>query len=195
MYTNPVKVYFANITECEQDGTIANIHNWAGVYFQVTFSLPLPSSLLKFPSNTSYHCCCKWNIVYERWYQSRNPYNKDHCDAQFTLIRKWRKMWYVRGLKDKTKQNLSVNHVRKKLMTRWSSSSIPPGLTSHCLKFLCLKPYSECQSFLFISAKQWERGAKRPGQRNNYWSNEPATYFPRNNMKTEPFRNFMSLES
>ena len=100
-----------------QDGTIANIHNWAGVYFQVTFSLPLPWSLLKFPSNTSHHCCCKWNIVYERWYQGRNPYNKDHCDAQFTLIGKWRKMWYVRGLKYKTKQNLSVNHVRKKLMT------------------------------------------------------------------------------
>ena len=61
---------------------------------------------------------------------------------------------YVRGLKYKTKQNLSVNHVRKKLMTRRSSSSIPPRLTNSCLKFLCLKPYSECQGFLFISAKQ-----------------------------------------
>ena len=68
-------------------------------------------------------------------------------------------------------------------------------LTNRCLKFLCLKPYSECQSSLFISSKQWGLGAKRPGQWNNYWSNETATYFSRDNMRTEPFRNFMSLES
>ena len=46
MHTNPVVAYFGNIIKCEQDGTIANSHNWAGVYFQVTFSLPSRSSLL-----------------------------------------------------------------------------------------------------------------------------------------------------
>ena len=46
-HTNPLVAYFANNTECEQDATIENSHNWAVVYFQVTFSLPLLSSLLK----------------------------------------------------------------------------------------------------------------------------------------------------
>ena len=48
-HTNPVIAYFAKIIEREQDGGIANRHNWAGFYFQVTFSLPLPSSLLNLP--------------------------------------------------------------------------------------------------------------------------------------------------
>ena len=44
--------YFANIIECEQDGTMANSYNCASIYFQVPFSLPSPSpsSLLKLPS-------------------------------------------------------------------------------------------------------------------------------------------------
>ena len=48
-HTNPVIAYFAKIIEREQDGTIKNRHNLAGVFFQVTFYLMLPSSLLKLP--------------------------------------------------------------------------------------------------------------------------------------------------
>ena len=36
----------SNITECEQDGTIANNDNCASVYFKVTFSLHLSYSSL-----------------------------------------------------------------------------------------------------------------------------------------------------
>ena len=49
--TSPVVAYFANIIECEQDVTIANSHNCASIYFQVPFSLPSPSSLLKLPND------------------------------------------------------------------------------------------------------------------------------------------------
>ena len=35
--------------ECEQNVTIANSHDCATIYFQVPFSLPSPSSLLKLP--------------------------------------------------------------------------------------------------------------------------------------------------
>ena len=33
-HTNPLVAYFANNIECEQDGTIEDSHDWAGVYFK-----------------------------------------------------------------------------------------------------------------------------------------------------------------
>ena len=48
-HSNPVIAYFAKIIERQQDGEIANRHNWAGFYFQGKFSLRLPSSLPKLP--------------------------------------------------------------------------------------------------------------------------------------------------
>ena len=48
-HTSPVVAFFANIIECEHDGTIANSHNCASNYFQVPFALLSPSSLLELP--------------------------------------------------------------------------------------------------------------------------------------------------
>ena len=38
-HTNPIVAYFANNIECEQDWTIENSHDWAGVYFKWRFPI------------------------------------------------------------------------------------------------------------------------------------------------------------
>ena len=47
--TNPVVGFFVNFVKCEQDAIIAKYSQLQSVYFQVTFFLLAPSSLLKLP--------------------------------------------------------------------------------------------------------------------------------------------------
>ena len=47
--TNPVAGFFVNFVKCKQAEIITKYSQLQSVYFQVTFFLPAPSSLLKLP--------------------------------------------------------------------------------------------------------------------------------------------------
>ena len=50
--TNVAVGLFVNIVKCEQDGILAKQSKLRQCFFQVTFFLPLPSSLLKLPTGS-----------------------------------------------------------------------------------------------------------------------------------------------
>ena len=96
--------------------------------------------------------------------------NNDHSDVQITTLPgNWKKIWHARELMHwhrsskswNTKQDkkLSVNHVRKKLMTRWSSSSISPHSQSNAALFEVIVPQSLLGVpeffFFFLSFLSW----------------------------------------